>query len=290
LGAQAADIVDTIKQDQQFSTLAKAIDSAGIAQSLQGDGPYTVFAPTDQAFDRLPKGALDALMKEGNQEQLKKLVQYHVIDGKELMAKDALGNKADVDTVSGDRLSIDGTGQMVLLVPTGLTVTRVGDEVIVERDMAAITAPAIEVGTAGGAQQQSGQQASTETDVTAQSGMPASKHQEQVLANKPATEQQQTMPQDSGMPSSPHQEQVLKGRQPGEQQAGQQAAQGDRQDTGVLREATVIEPDIRADNGVIHAIDAVLIPQSVLSVIEKSESQQGQNERSHTQQDSDKQG
>jgi uncharacterized surface protein with fasciclin (FAS1) repeats len=119
--------------------------------------------------------------------------------------------------------------------------------------------------------------------------MPASKHQEQVLAKKPATEQQQTMPQDSGMPSSPHQEQVLKGQQPGEQQAGQQAAQGDRQDTGMLREATVIEPDIRADNGVIHAIDAVLIPQSVLSVIEKP-AQAGQNQQGVTQPSTDKQG
>jgi hypothetical protein len=76
------------------------------------------------------------------------------------------------------------------------------------------------------------------------------------------------MPQDTGMPSSPHQEQVLKGQQPGEQQGGQQGS-------GVLREATVVEPDIQADNGVIHGIDAVLIPQSVRSMIETTGNQQG---------------
>jgi uncharacterized surface protein with fasciclin (FAS1) repeats len=107
-----------------------------------------------------------------------------------------------------------------------------------------------------------------ETQVTEGSDMPASEHQQQVLAEEPSTEPQQTMPQDSDMPSSPHQEQVLKGQQPGEQQAGQQGVD-------VLRKATVIEPDIQADNGVIHGIDAVLIPQSVLSLIEQSGSQQG---------------
>src|ERR671918_722981 len=83
--------------------------------------------------------------------------------------------------------------------------------------------------------------------------MPASEHQQQVLATQPATEQQQATAQGGDMPSSPHQEQVLKGQQ------------GDQ---GALRQATVVEPDIEADNGVIHAIDALLVPPSVLSVLE----------------------
>jgi uncharacterized surface protein with fasciclin (FAS1) repeats len=233
--AQAADIIDTLKDQQQFSTLAKAIESAGLAQSLQREGPYTVFAPTDQAFDQLPQDAVDSLMKEENRDQLEALLEYHVIEGKEITAKDATGKQTDVDTVSGERLSVDGTGPMVLVVPSQ-----------------------------PGARQQTG----TETQVTEGSDMPASEHQQQVLADQPGTEQQQTMPQDSGMPSSPHQEQVLKGQQPGEQQGGQQG-------TGVLREATVVEPDIQADNGVIHGIDAVLIPQSVRSMIETTGNQQG---------------
>jgi uncharacterized surface protein with fasciclin (FAS1) repeats len=215
--AQAADVVTTLKDQEQFSTLAKAIDSAGLAESLQGAGPYTLFAPTDEAFAQLPQGALESLMKQENQGQLKTLLQYHVVEGEEIAAKDATGKQTDVDTVSGESLSVDGSGQMVLVGP--------GDQ--------------------------------PGTKVTEGSDMPASEHQQQVLAEDPATEQQQTMPQDSGMPSSPHQEQVLKGQQPGEQQASASGSQG----------ATVVEPDIQADNGVIHGIDAVLVPQSLRSTI-----------------------
>jgi uncharacterized surface protein with fasciclin (FAS1) repeats len=333
LSAQAADVVGTIKEQQQFSKLAQAIEQAGMAQSLQGGGPYTVFAPTDQAFEQLPQGALDELMKEENRDQLETLLQYHVVEGKELRAKDAVGKQTEVDTLAGDSLSVDGSGQMVLLVPTGLTVTRIGDQVIVERDVAAVTAPEVEVaptgqtaspsgqqteaqtevteqgdmpatphqqqvlrGEQGGEQQQSasgssgqtqsqaGQQTEAQTEVTEQGDMPATEHQQQVLREQPATEQQQTAPQDTGMPSSPHQEQALRGEQPGEQQSGQQ------QEKGVLREATVVDPDIQADNGVIHAIDAVLVPQAVLSKLEsmgqgqQSQGQEGQAQRSKAKQ------
>ena len=225
--AQAADIIDTLKNQQQFSTLAKAIESAGMAQSLQGEGPYTIFAPTDQAFDQLPQDALDSLMQEENRDQLEALLAYHVIEGQEIAAKDALGKQTQLATLAGDSLSVDGTGEMVLLVPAGLTVTGSGD------------------------------QTETETQVTEGSDMPASEHQQQVMATQPDTERQQTMPQDTAMPASPHQEQVLSGQR----------------ESGVLREATVIEPDIQADNGAIHAIDAVLVPQSVLSMLEKTGSQ-----------------
>ena len=356
LSAQAADVVGTIKDQQQFSKLAQAIEHAGMTQSLQGGGPYTIFAPTDQAFDQLPQGALDELMKEENRDQLETLLQYHVVEGQELKAKDAVGKQTEVDTLAGDSLSVDGSGQVVLLVPTGLTVTRVGDQVIVERDVAAVTAPAVEVaptgqtpsqsgqqtevteqgdmpatehqqqvlreepsteqqqtapqggdmpssphqeqvlrgdqqseqqqaGSTGQTPPQPGQQSGAQTEVTEQSDMPATEHQQQVLREDPSTEQQQTAPQGGDMPSSPHQEQVLRGEQPGEQQ------QSGQQDTGVLREATVIEPDIQADNGVIHAIDAVLVPQSVLSKLESmGQDQQSQGQQDQPEQSKAKQG
>lgn len=285
LSAQAADVVGTIKDQQQFSKLAQAIEHAGMAQSLQGGGPYTIFAPTDQAFDQLPQGALDELMKEENRNQLETLLQYHVVEGQELKAKDAVGKQTEVDTLAGDSLSVDGSGQMVLLVPTGLTVTRVGDQVIVERDVAAVTAPAVEVAPTGQTPSQSGQQTEAQTEVTEQGDMPATEHQQQVLREDPSTEQQQTAPQGGDMPSSPHQEQVLEGQQPGEQQ------QSGQQDTGMLREATVIEPDIHADNGVIHAIDAVLVPQSVLSKLESmGQDQQSQGHQDQSEQSKAKQG
>jgi uncharacterized surface protein with fasciclin (FAS1) repeats len=308
LSAQAADIVGTIEEQQQFSKLAEAIEQAGMAQSLQGGGPYTVFAPTDQAFEQLPQGALDELMKEENKDQLETLLQYHVVEGKELMAKDAVGKQTEVATLAGDSLSVDGSGQAVLLVPTGQTSSPAGQqtEVTQESDMPATEhqqqvmreEPATEqqqtssqaempatphqeqvlrgdqqpqqpTGSTGQTQQHSGQQ----TEVTQQSDMPATEHQQQVMREEPATEQQQTAPQDTGMPASPHQEQVLRGEQSGEQQMAK----------GMLREAKVIEPDIQADNGVIHAIDAVLVPQSVLSKLESMGQQkqsQGQPQQS----------
>ena len=265
--AEAADILDTLEEQQQFSTLAKVIESAGIGQSLQGEGPYTVFAPTDEAFEKLPEGALDELMKQENQDQLKSLLQYHVVEGKEIMAEDAIGKVTDVDTVSGDRLSVDGTGEMILLVPQQ---------------------------AAQGQQQSSqepGQQGDVQTEVAEQSGMPTSEHQQQVLAAEPATEERQTA-QGGDMPSSPHQEQVLRDEPAADQQAAQagtepaQAAeesgmpssphqeqvlrgqQGGQEDAGILREASVVDPDIEADNGVIHAVDALLVPQSMLSTLE----------------------
>jgi uncharacterized surface protein with fasciclin (FAS1) repeats len=222
--AQAADVASTIQNQQQFSTLAKAIEAAGIGKSLQGAGPYTIFAPTDQAFAQLPSGTMDYLMQPGNQDQLKKLLQYHVVKGKELQAGQMIGKQAKVDTVEGGKLSLDGMGRMVLLVPTGLTVTRAGDQVIVRREVAAMSAPAVEVAPGGGG----GQQA--QTDVTQQSNMPATKHQEEVLKQHPKVEQQQTAAQTEGaMPSTKHQREVLRGQQPGEQGAQQQTSSGNGQ-------------------------------------------------------------
>jgi uncharacterized surface protein with fasciclin (FAS1) repeats len=271
-GAQAADVISTIQNQQQFSTLAKAMKAAGIGTSLEGSGPYTIFAPTDQAFAQLPPGTMDYLMQPGNQDQLKKLLQYHVVKGNELQADQMIGKQTKVDTVEGGKLSLDGTGRMVLLVPAGLTVNRAGDQAVAH-DGAAKSAPAVGDAAAGGDQQ-------AQTDVTQQGNMPATKHQEEVLRQHPKTEQQQTMAQTEGaMPSTKHQREVLRGQQPGEQQNGQPMAareSGERQ--GALRQATVVGGPIKAGNGVIYAIDAVLVPQSILSQIE-NQGQQGRKQQ-----------
>lgn len=283
LSAQAADVVGTIKDQQQFSKLAKAIEQAGVAQSLQGEGPYTVFAPTDQAFQQLPQGALDELMKQENQGQLETLLQYHVVEGEEIAAKDALGKQTKVDTLAGDSLSVDGQGQMVLIVPTGLTVTRIGDEVIVERDVAAVAAPAVEVAPAGQSDQQSSQQQSQQ----AQSGQD---QQAQSGGQSGSQQQAASGSQTSGSGQSDQQQAASSGS--GSQSGQQQTAQsGSQKDQGMLREATVVEPDIQADNGVIHAIDGVLVPQSVLSNLESmGQNQQNQDQQGQSQQSKAKQG
>jgi transforming growth factor-beta-induced protein len=281
--AQAANITETMQQDKELGTFSKAMEKAGLSQQLTGQGPYTVFAPSDQAFEQLPKGALDELMKQDNQAQLAKLLEHHIVQGQAIAADDALGRQTQVQTMSGDALTVDGTSQVVLLVPAGLTISRVGDQVVVEREAVAVPAGAIEVEEqavrkAGGVRQAQGQQEQqqAQTPVAQGSDMPLTKHQEEVLKSPTAEEQRQTAPAgSSAMPATEHQRQVLAEQQlPGEQQQSHEQARVEGK-PGILREATVVEPDIQADNGVIHVINAVLVPQEVLKMLEGAKRDQG---------------
>jgi uncharacterized surface protein with fasciclin (FAS1) repeats len=104
--AGAADIVDTIAANSSLSTFASAIKASGLADSLKATGPFTVFAPTDDAFKRLPPNALANLMKPENRELLAKLVSYHVVPGR-VMAKDMDGKMYKTKTVNGKEVEID---------------------------------------------------------------------------------------------------------------------------------------------------------------------------------------
>lgn len=81
-GALAADLVETARAAGQFTTLLRAVDAAGMTAMLKGPGPFTVFAPTDEAFRALPAGTLDTLLKPENLDQLKKVLGYHVTAGR----------------------------------------------------------------------------------------------------------------------------------------------------------------------------------------------------------------
>ncbi len=106
--AKAADIVDTAVSAGQFKTLVAAVQAAGLVDTLKGDGPFTVFAPTDEAFAKLPEGTLDDLLKPENKEQLVAILTYHVVPGK-IMSADIAGKKAEVATVQGSKLSVNAT-------------------------------------------------------------------------------------------------------------------------------------------------------------------------------------
>ncbi len=86
--ASAADIVDTAVA-AHFNTLVTAVKAAGLVDVLKGPGPFTVFAPTDEAFAKLPAGTLEGLLKPENKEKLKSILTYHVVSGK-VMAKDVM--------------------------------------------------------------------------------------------------------------------------------------------------------------------------------------------------------
>lgn len=107
---QAKDIVDTAVSAGQFSTLAAALEAADLVETLKGDGPFTVFAPTDDAFAKLPEGTVEALLKPENRDKLTAILTHHVVAG-ELMAKDVF-NLTAATTVGGGDVAItvvDGT-------------------------------------------------------------------------------------------------------------------------------------------------------------------------------------
>ena len=98
------DIVDTAVAAGSFKTLVAAIKAAGLVETLKGKGPFTVFAPTDEAFAKLPAGTLDDLLKPENKEKLKGILTYHVVAGK-VMAKDVVKMK-EAKTVNGKMLTV----------------------------------------------------------------------------------------------------------------------------------------------------------------------------------------
>ena len=98
------DIVDTAVSAGQFETLAAALTAAGLVDTLKGDGPFTVFAPTDEAFAKLPEGTVENLLKPENKDQLIAVLTYHVVPGK-VMAADVVKLDA-ATTVNGADVTI----------------------------------------------------------------------------------------------------------------------------------------------------------------------------------------
>ena len=111
--AKAGDIVDTAATAGQFETLVAAVKAAGLVDTLKGDGPFTVFAPTDEAFAALPEGTVENLLKPENRDQLVAVLTYHVIPGT-VMSADIAGKTASVETVQGGSLSIDATAGVMV--------------------------------------------------------------------------------------------------------------------------------------------------------------------------------
>jgi uncharacterized surface protein with fasciclin (FAS1) repeats len=105
----AADIVDTAVKAGNFKTLVAAVQAAGLVDTLKGPGPFTVFAPTDAAFAKIPKTQLDALLKD--KAALTKVLTYHVVPGK-VMAADVKAGK--VKTVQGSELTVSTTGGVMV--------------------------------------------------------------------------------------------------------------------------------------------------------------------------------
>jgi uncharacterized surface protein with fasciclin (FAS1) repeats len=123
--AASADIVETAAAAGQFETLAAALEAAGLTDTLKGDGPFTVFAPTDEAFAKLPAGTIESLLKSENRDQLVAILTYHVVPGKVTAAEVATLDEAT--TVNGADLTIEASGSSV----------KVDDAEVITADVAA---------------------------------------------------------------------------------------------------------------------------------------------------------
>ena len=114
------DIVDTAVAAGSFTTLVAAVTAAGLVDTLKGAGPFTVFAPTDDAFKHLPAGTVEHLLKPENKAELTKVLTLHVMSGT-VMAKDVAGQKATPASLAGEALHVDGTHGVTV---NGATVTK----------------------------------------------------------------------------------------------------------------------------------------------------------------------
>jgi uncharacterized surface protein with fasciclin (FAS1) repeats len=122
--AQSRDIVDTAVAAGSFKTLARALEAAGLVGTLKGAGPFTVFAPTDEAFAKLPAGTLDALLEPANRQKLQRVLTYHVVPGR-VMAADVIKLES-AKAVSGDTIAVKANSGGVTVDNAHVTKTDIG--------------------------------------------------------------------------------------------------------------------------------------------------------------------
>jgi uncharacterized surface protein with fasciclin (FAS1) repeats len=108
-----SDIVDTAVSAGSFNTLVAAVKAAGLVDTLKSDGPFTVFAPTDEAFAALPSGTVENLLKPENKDTLVKILTYHVVAGK-VMSADIAGKALSPETVEGSTVDINATNGVMI--------------------------------------------------------------------------------------------------------------------------------------------------------------------------------
>lgn len=111
--ASGSTIVDTAVDAGKFKTLVIALEAADLVETLKGKGPFTVFAPTDEAFAKLPAGTIDSLLKPENKDKLVAVLTYHVVPGK-IMSADLVGKKIKARTVQGRHLTVDAVNGVVI--------------------------------------------------------------------------------------------------------------------------------------------------------------------------------
>ncbi len=113
LATATSDIVETAIAAGSFTTLVAAVTAAGLVDTLKGTGPFTVFAPSDDAFAKLPAGTVEELVKPENKDQLVAILTYHVVPGA-VLSKDIAGKTLNVTTVNGADVAVDATNGVMV--------------------------------------------------------------------------------------------------------------------------------------------------------------------------------
>jgi uncharacterized surface protein with fasciclin (FAS1) repeats len=190
---QAADLTQAAEQDGRFNGFLQLLEAAGMVEVLDGEGPFTVFAPVDEAFGQLPPGVLEWLLAEENADVLQTIIQSHIVPGAALLAQDFLDHEVELETLGDGMLAVGGTAGVILVLPLEAAITEVKGRAEPKIEVIPASAIAVEApqGTAG---------------------------------------------------ADPY-------TVPGQE---------------LTAVAMVVEPDIEADNGVIHGIDLVLLPPEAL--------------------------
>ncbi len=136
------DIVDTAIEAGSFKTLVKAVQAAGLVEALKGDGPFTVFAPTDEAFAKVPQDTLAALLKPENKEQLKAVLTYHVVADKvtaadviKLKSAKTLNGETAKISVNDGKVMVDGAQVIKTDITASNGVIHVIDTVILPKNL-----------------------------------------------------------------------------------------------------------------------------------------------------------
>ena len=113
---QAADIIQTAEQVGRFNGFLQLLEAAGMVEVLEGEGPFTVFAPVDEAFGQLPPGVLEWLLAEEGGKVLETIIQSHIVPGVALLAQDLLDHEVEVETLGGAMLAVGGTAGVILVL------------------------------------------------------------------------------------------------------------------------------------------------------------------------------
>ncbi len=271
-----ADIVDTAVEAGNFSTLAAALQAAGLVDTLKGQGPFTVFAPTDAAFAKLPKGTVETLLKPENKDQLIAILTYHVVPGK--VTADKVVKLTEATTVNGQRVEIKTNYGKVMVDNATVTATDVmasnGVIHVIDRVILPESKNIVEVADGAGSFSTllAAAQAAGLADTLANGGpFTVFAPTDAAFAKLPAgTVEMLLKPENKDKLATILKFHVVSGRVYSDQalSAGQAETLAGKPimikawgGKAKVQNATLVETDIEAKNGVVHVIDTVLLPE-----------------------------